>query len=125
MTDQTTIGLLKDALDAMKGVLEFFKLTRDLSKDDKEKAALGVTIESAEKKMRAAEAQIAQAFGYEICKCTYPPQIMLSVGHHPVHGNEMFSCAKCGAKRPTDHEIARMDARKNRSGRAGSSWMGN
>ncbi|GEM77006.1 hypothetical protein [Vibrio sagamiensis] len=41
-----------------------------------------------------AEAQIAQALGYQLCKCTFPPQIMLSVGYRDFE--EAFECKLCG-----------------------------
>ena len=45
-------------------------------------------LEEVEQTAKLAEAQIAQGLGYEICRCTFPPQIMLSIG-------EQEQCPKC------------------------------
>ncbi len=37
---------------------------------------------------------IAQALRYEICRCTFPPQIMLSQGYR--ENREHFQCPRCG-----------------------------
>jgi len=49
-----------------------------------------------------AEAQLAQAFGYELCRCEFPPTPMLTVGHHTRDsgakhaGDSVYECPKCG-----------------------------
>ena len=63
-------------------------------------------IEKAEKALRASEAELAKALGYKLCQCTFPPQIMLSKGHHAEQGMEIFKCEKCGKQEPSEHMIA-------------------
>ncbi len=54
----------------------------------KKREPLEKKLEEAERAAKLAEAQIAQGLGYELCRCTFPPQIMLSIG-------EQEQCPKC------------------------------
>lgn len=73
------------------------KKTKDLLPESKEKDAISKSLIEADKAARLAESQIALALGYELCQCTFPPQIMLSNGYKEVeyHHEEEFVCAKC------------------------------
>ena len=70
-----TIGVLKQAKDL---------LPQGSARDKAEKV-----IEEAEKSLELTEIKAAQALGYELCRCTWPPQICLRVdGHDNI-------CPKC------------------------------
>jgi hypothetical protein len=49
-----------------------------------------------------AEAELAKAFGYELCKCDFPPTPMKTVGYHTIQttyihtGDPVYECPKCG-----------------------------
>jgi hypothetical protein len=47
-----------------------------------------------------AEAEVAKALGFELCKCQFPPIPMLTVGHIDQRGVKLFGpvyeCPKCG-----------------------------
>jgi hypothetical protein len=50
-----------------------------------------------------AEAELAKAFGYELCKCDFPPTPMLTVGYfnwnhgaNKKEGDPVYECPKCG-----------------------------
>ena len=49
-----------------------------LPQGDKKKAAEKAIVE-AEEKLGLFKASVAQELGYELCKCTFPPQIMLTM----------------------------------------------
>lgn len=80
------ITLLGTVVSTVKAAIDV------LPKREKEEAA-GKLIEL-EKNLHAAEAQIAKGLGYELCKCTWPPQIMLHAGD--VEYGESFRCPACG-----------------------------
>lgn len=82
---------LKEAVSAIKGV-------RDLLPNGEDKEKIEAALEKAEHEMRIAEASIAQGLGYKLCQCTYPPQIMLSVGMQS--GSERFQCPECKQLKP-------------------------
>lgn len=66
-------------------------------------------LEEAQKALAASEAQLAQALGYELCKCTFPPIPMLSKGYHERHDVEIFECPNCRKQKPSAHKIRQFD----------------
>lgn len=66
-TLRTAIGLVKD----VQGVLPA----------GERKEVVSRTLEEAETHVRIAEAQIAQALGFPLCTCSFPPPVMLKVGN--------------------------------------------
>ena len=95
---------LAEAMEGVKASLSLFgqaiglvKQTKDLLPDSQDREAIEKSLEEADKAARMAEAQIAQALGYELCKCTFPPQIMLSEGYKEVDftQQEEYVCPLC------------------------------
>jgi hypothetical protein len=84
------LGLLTDVLKAVKGL-------RDLLPKGKERDQIESKVADAEKQFALAESKIASSLGYQLCQCTFPPQIMLKKGSGD--GNEV-TCPKCGAYFP-------------------------
>lgn len=110
-------------IKASKDVMEIFKTMVGFLPKGEEADEAEKRLEQAEKALRASEAQLAQALGYQLCQCTFPPQIMLSTGRHPVHGNEIYKCERCGKQEPSEHKFAQMDRLKEQNDRlSGSSW---
>jgi hypothetical protein len=66
-TLRTALGLVKDVQQALP------------SGEKKEVAAR--TLEEADKQLRLAEAEIAKALGYSLCRCEFPPTPMLKIGY--------------------------------------------
>jgi hypothetical protein len=89
------LGLFKDAISIAKGA-------KDLLPSGKEKDTIAQSLEAAERATQLAEAQIAQALGYHLCQCTFPPQIMLSKGYQGY--GERFECPKCRKGWPPPEE---------------------
>jgi len=73
------------------------KKTKDLLPDSDEKLVIEKSLIEAAKAAKLAESQIAQALGYKLCQCTFPPQIMLSKGYteRQLYHEEEFVCPKC------------------------------
>jgi hypothetical protein len=108
---------LKVGLDLLKAAIGLAKDTKDLLPESDNKNALTAGLESAERSTVLAEAQIAKSLGYQLCQCTFPPQIMLSVGRQGAQ--ERFQCPTCKKVWPDPVPL-------NTSGRGGggNSWMG-
>jgi len=96
---------IKPAFDAVKIGLSLFRDAIELAKDVKstlpdgeKKRAIEEGLDKAELSSKIAEAQVARALGYSLCKCTFPPQIMLSQGMRPTAylEAECVKCPKCG-----------------------------
>ena len=95
---------ITEAMESVKLGLSLFgqaiglaKQTKDLLPESQDKEAIEKSLEEADKAAKMAEAQIAQALGYHLCKCTFPPQIMLSNGYKEVDYSqqEEFICPLC------------------------------
>jgi hypothetical protein len=104
MPDPITIvsaaGALKSTFDALRSAMGLLKDAKDLlpSGDQREKA-ISQALVTAESSSKIAEAEIAKALGYELCKCAFPPTIMLTVGRHNErsrHNGPVYECPKCG-----------------------------
>jgi hypothetical protein len=93
------VAALKPTFDAIRSALGMLKDAKDLlPADDQRQAAISQALVTAESSSRSAEAEIAKALGYELCKCDFPPTIMLTVGEHngrPKIGS-VYECPKCG-----------------------------
>ena len=96
----TMIEEIKSALGLFATAIRVAKQAKDLLPEGPEKKAVEQSLEKAEKDSKLAEAQIAQALGYELCKCTFPPQPMLSLGYR--EQIEYYQCPKCKKIWPPD-----------------------
>lgn len=103
--------------------LDIFRGLRDLLPKGPESEKAQEKIDRAERALRASEAELAKKLDYHLCQCTFPPQIMLSQGRHPVHDEEeIFKCPKCDKQEPPESRFRALDQMK--SGRQGSrSWI--
>jgi len=89
---------IKVGLSLFSEAVGLAKKTKDLLPESKDKDVISQSLESADKAAKLAEVQVAQALGYQLCKCTFPPQVMLSKGYkvQNYHHEEEFVCASCG-----------------------------
>lgn len=67
-----------------------------------ERKAAEEALVKADVAIRTAEAKLAKDLGYELCRCTWPPQIMTRVdagrmmgGGRQTHRNETWKCPQC------------------------------
>jgi predicted RNA-binding Zn-ribbon protein involved in translation (DUF1610 family) len=82
---RSAIGLLKDIRASGGGTQEQQKLVDE-------------ALDTAGRATKIAEAQVAKALGYELCKCEFPPIPMKTVGRlngMPRFG-PVYECPKCG-----------------------------
>lgn len=106
-----------DAIQAIKAfgdaALTYLKISREIKDsfpDSDEKEQLEEQLIAAESAKETAEAQLAQALGYKLCQCTFPPQIMLSIGYKEINYSmrEVFECPKCDKHDPYDGPIPKI-----------------
>lgn len=99
------LGALKVGVETISAA---WKLVRDIRSSGKtapeQDALVDSAIMEAGKAAKIAEAQMAQALGFTLCKCEFPPHAMMAVGHKRVHGGKNFQeiavvyeCQNCGA----------------------------
>ena len=87
MADRLTLAgaasALKSTFDALRSAMGLLKDAKDLlPSGDKRDEAISQALVAAESSSKIAEAEIAKALGYALCKCAFPPTIMLAVGRH-------------------------------------------
>jgi hypothetical protein len=101
MTVAAGISAVKTTFDALRSAIGLVKETKELLPNDAKTATITAALATAESSSMIAEAEIAKALGYELCKCAFPPTAMLTVGYHTrAHGHRagdpVFECPKCG-----------------------------
>jgi hypothetical protein len=105
---------LKSSFDLVRSALGMVKDVRDALPEGEKKATLAHALAEAETATKLAEAQIAHALGYNLCQCTFPPQIMLSRGRH-ADGDELFGCPACNKQEPSEQVFAARAQARNRA----------
>lgn len=70
-------GDVTEWFGAGKAALDIMKAARDLMPKGKDKDAVDGKIVETEKALEIAAASAAKELGYRLCRCTFPPQIML------------------------------------------------
>jgi hypothetical protein len=87
--------------ESLRAAFELVGEMRAAGEASEEQAKLvDAALASARGAARIAEAQLAQAFGYQLCKCEFPPVPMLTVGRIENYRIKRFGpvseCPKCG-----------------------------
>ena len=74
---------VKSGLEILKTALGIAKDAKELLPDGDRKDQVGEALATVTRKLREGEAAIADALGYQLCRCQFPPTPMLRVGHLP------------------------------------------
>jgi len=102
------IGALKTTFDAVRAAISTLKDIRSLGGGTEvQQKTIDVALGVATNSTAIAEAELAKAFGYELCKCEFPPAPMLTVGYlinqmdgkpgaGRMAGDPVYECPKCG-----------------------------
>lgn len=106
-------------LSAAKTTLDLFKGLKDLIPKGAAADKAQKQIEEAEKALQTSEAELAKALGFRLCRCTFPPQIML--WNKAERAN---FCPACGDRYPPKQK-PNPNPGGFRQGGGPQSWMGN
>jgi hypothetical protein len=84
---------LKIGFQLFKESLGLVKAVKDILPNSPQKEAVNKSLIAAEKAVQIAEANIAKAFNFPLCQCSFPPGIMtmVSCGSH----QDLYKCPKC------------------------------
>jgi len=91
LPDAITIAALAAGFKYVKDAVSLLKDAKDLLPAGEKREAAQRLLVEAEERIPVAEAQLAKALGYQLCRCDYPPAIMLETGQPP-----RPRCPKCG-----------------------------
>lgn len=87
---------LKIGLQLFKESIGLIKDVKDTLPESPQKEAASKSLIAAEAATQIAEANIAKAFGYPLCHCSFPPGIMISFFHG--ERQDGYKCSKCNKK---------------------------
>ena len=84
---------LKNAFDSTRSAIGLVKEAKSLAGGgtEQEQRAIDVALTTASSNTAIAEAEIAKALGYELCKCDFPPTLMKTVAYvsRPFEGHKL------------------------------------
>ena len=83
-------------LMALRGSLDVLKSAKDHLPAGEQKDLVEKKIEEADHSLRMANAEMGQSLGFQLCQCTWPPQLMVSVGYLEKDHVEQLKCPNCG-----------------------------
>jgi hypothetical protein len=92
----------KTAVDSVRSAISIVKDVRSLGGgSEKQHQAIDNALAVASSTTAIAEAELAKAFGYELCKCQFPPTPMKTIGYRSIPGKQVkreavYECPKCG-----------------------------
>jgi hypothetical protein len=92
----------KSIFDGLRSAISMVREARGGQGDGKETILIEAALEKANAATAIAEAEVAKALGFELCKCQFPPTPMLTVGSRTPHGPDrqkvvpVYECPKCG-----------------------------
>jgi hypothetical protein len=92
---------VKSTFEALRSAMGLLKDAKELlPPGDQRQQAITQALATAESSSKIAEAEIAKALGYELCKCQFPPTTMLAVGSIDIPQAKLrgpvFECPQCG-----------------------------
>lgn len=93
----TGIAALKTLFEALKAAIGLAKEAKNVLPEGPKKEAFDKAIVEVQTSAEQFNVELAKEWGYPLCRCTFPPQIMLQTDHsgHEQHMG-MFECPKCG-----------------------------
>ena len=93
----------KTAFESVRSAISMVKEAKSLGGGtEQQQKAIDNALTIASSNTAIAEAQLAQAFGYELCRSDFPPTPMKTVGYFSIaHGDHkesdpVYECPKCG-----------------------------
>jgi hypothetical protein len=88
---------------AGKGAIDLIRSSLQVMPKGPKKDELEAQVRRAEEALQASNVQLAKALGYKLCRCTFPPQIMLWKA-----ADNTNICPQCETKDPPPPETHRV-----------------
>jgi hypothetical protein len=109
------LAAVKTAIDSIREAIGMVKDVRSVAGGtEQEQRAIDTALTVASSNTAIAEAELAKAFGYELCKCDFPPTPMRTVGFlsrrtdKGSEGDPVYECPKCGYNTASPYAYARI-----------------
>jgi hypothetical protein len=94
-------GDISSWVTAAKGAVDLMRSGWQLLPKGNKKDELEATVSKAEEALQISSVTLAKALDYKLCKCTFPPQIMLWN-----NAKRTNVCSRCSNEDPRPHPFA-------------------
>ncbi len=108
-----TLEAVTKGLTTVKEAVNLLKSAKDQLPPGETQQAIHEKIEEAERAIQLGHAEMGQSLGFQLCHCTWPPQVMASTGYTKETHVEQFTCPNCkksvslaGRKNPREQVTA-------------------
>jgi hypothetical protein len=113
------LAAAKTAIDSVRSAISMVKDVQSLGGGtQQQQKAIDQALTIASSNTAIAEAQLAQAFGFELCKCEFPPTPMKTVGYFDIpvaghaEGDPVYECPKCGYTNAGPYQFHRTEPKR-------------
>jgi hypothetical protein len=89
-------------LAALNGTIKLLRSAKDQLPNEEQKVLIEKKIAEAEHSLQLGNAEIGQSLGFQLCQCTWPHQVMVSLGYSEENQREQFKCRNCGKIRSVE-----------------------
>ena len=93
---QEVLEAFTKGLTVLKEAIGLVHSANDQLPKGESQKAVQQKIEDAERLIQVGHAAVGQSLGFQLCHCTWPPQVMASTGYNEKTGVEQFTCSHCG-----------------------------
>ena len=83
-------------LTVLKEAIGLVHSANDQLPAGEQQTAIQQKVEEAERLIQVGHASVGQSLGFQLCHCTWPPQVMASTGFNEKTQVEQFTCSNCG-----------------------------
>lgn len=97
--DQTLLQVLEaftKGLKTLKEAIALVHAANDQLPAGGPRKAIQEKISEAERAIQSGHASMGQSLGFQLCHCTWPPQVMTSSDYSEETRVEQFTCPNCG-----------------------------
>jgi len=110
---QKVLEAFTKGLTVLKEAIGLVHSANDQLPAGEQQKAIQQKIQEAERLIQVGHASVGQSLGFQLCHCTWPPQVMASSGYNEKTQVEQFTCSNCGKslslsgrKKPGEHVTA-------------------
>jgi len=110
---QKVLEAFTKGLTVLKEAISLVHSANDQLPAGEPQKAIQQKVEEAERLIQVGHASVGQSLGFQLCHCTWPPQVMASSGYSEKTQVEQFTCSNCGKslslsgrKKPGEHVTA-------------------
>ena len=93
---QQVLEAFTKGLTVLKEAIGLVHSANDQLPKNETQKAIQQKVEEAERLIQVGHASVGQSLGFQLCHCTWPPQVMASTGYNEKTQVEQFTCSHCG-----------------------------